>query len=828
MIHTVRRWYVRSALMLLAVLVFSAVLPPRATPTVLAQEAHLSTSLRGPSYVTPGSNITYELEVQNLTTGALTDLLVTDPIPASTTYVSGGTFNAGQNRAEFTLATLAPKAKQVFTLVVSVGGAVAVGAYIENKDAQVDYTVGGTDRYGYGFRGLVTRVEAVGVRVASYKNAQGRAFDVAVDGYSFQNYGATTHSADDLGADDMFLMFGPQVCASGTTAATCKLSEPAEDWRKKMLEYMNGGHCDGLAMTSLRFFNQLSFKNKTLPGDYQAAALRTNDLLFPGQTIENYLAYYWTTQIVSHVRISDTPVGIVNRLISDFGKNPPLGYAVHIYKAFGEPAGHSIAAYGVESVGADVSRILVYDNNFPNQRQYITVDKQANTWSYETASTPGQPTDVYTGTATTKNLILSPLSDRDRPTGQYFECPFCPEPAVKAQGASANQISGKVEFQYTGEGSILVVNDEGQSTGDDFNTKEFVNTIPGAQVEQIFGGLGKAIPPRITVPFTETNDTKYTVYVHGKTFDSATTGSLMISGAGFTMGVDDLDLDPNELFQFQLSPDGDYISFKSTQTITAPNIYITHDPENDGDPSVSFEISGVTAQAGETIWIDLDRAQERMYFENSGSLEEQLQVIMSMAWPDGDTDEYTHAVDLPAGSTSAFIDFGAWDGLLDPPTYINDVLQNPSVNHRLKLANATGSYNVTPQPNAPAGVYTVKATFTNVTEVSLEQVSFSVANLGSGNVLLNAQGGPAGVGAKILVPPEALGADKILSPNESVTLTFQVGLAQAGASALTVDASGTPYDWSDPDPKPTYDAQNASFVFAVRSSNSVFLPVVRR
>jgi len=828
MIHTMRRWHVRSALALLVVLVFGTVLPPRALPTASAEEAFIDLILRAPSYVTPGNTITYELEFQNLTSGAVTNIVVYDPIPANTTYVSGGTLNVGQSRAEFKLATLGAKAKQVFTLVVSVGAAVTPGTSIANINAGADYEVGGSGYGSGGYESNVTRVEAPGTRVASYKNAQGRAFDVAVDGYSFQNYGATTHSADDLGVDDMFLMFGPQVCVSGTTAATCKLSEPADDWRKKMLEYMNGGHCDGLAMTSLRFFNQLSFKNKTIPGDYQAAALRTNDLLFPGQSIENYLAYYWTTQIVSHIRISDTPTGIVNRLISDFGKNPPLGYAVHIYKAFGEPAGHSIAAYGVESVGADVARILVYDNNFPNQRQYITVDKLANTWSYETASTPGQPTDVYTGTATTKNLILSPLSDRDRPAGQYFECPFCPEPAAKAQGASANQVSGKVEFQYTGEGSILVVNDEGQSTGDDFNTKEFVNTIPGAEVEQFLGGLGKAIPPRITVPFTETNDTKYTVYVHGKTFDSATTGSLMIAGAGFTMGVDDLDLDPGELFQFQLSPDGDYISFKSTQTITAPNIYITHDPDNDGDPSVSFEISGVTAQAGETIWIDLDRAQERMYFENSGSLEEQLQVIMSMAWPDGDTDEYTHAIDLPAGSTSAFIDFGAWDGLLDPPTYINDVLQNPSVNHRLKLTNTTGSYNVTPQPNAPAGVYTVKATFTNVTEVSLEQVSFSVANLGSGNVLLNAQGGPAGVGAKILVPPEALGADKILSPNESVTLTFQVGLAQAGASALTVDASGTPYDWSRPDPAPAYDANNASFVFAVRSSNSLFLPLVKR
>ena len=123
---------------------------------------------------------------------------------------------------------------------------------------------------------------------------------------------------------------------------------------------------------------------------------------------------------------------------------------------------------------------------------------------------------------------------------------------------------------------------------------------------------------------------------------------------------------------------------------------------------------------------------------------------------------YTETVIVPAGAISAFIDFGAWDGLLIPPTYIDNVLQNPSVNHRLKLASSTGIYIATPQANAPAGVYRVTATFTNVTEVSLEDVYFTVANLGTGNVLLNADGSPAGVGAKISVPAAALGGDGIL------------------------------------------------------------------
>ncbi len=828
MVHMERRWYVRRVLALLVVLVFGAALPPQAAPTALAQDIPIDLYVNGSKYVNPGGNITYLAEVHSLTEQELTDIVIYYPIPANTTYVSGGTFNAGQQRAEFTLASLPAHQMHSFTLTVKVGSGVAPNTYIESTGVLMDYVVGG-EGYGLGpFQGVVTRVEAVGTEVAHYTNAAGNGFAVTIDGYHFLNYGDEPWEGDDLGVDDLLLMFGPQICVSGKTAADCKLSQPARDWLNKMIDYMKNGHCDGLAITSLRFFNQQPYRGKSLPSDYQASAHRTNDLTIPEQSIENYIAYYWTTQLLAPPNVHGTPVEIVNRLITDFNHRPSIGYAVHITKAFGEPKGHSVAAYGVENVGTNEARILIYDNNFPNQRQYIVVDKVQNTWSYETAATPGQPTNVYSGTATTDNLQLSPLSGRDVPAGEYFECPFCPEADTRTQDASPDQVTGEIQFQYTGEGSILVVNDEGQSTGQDFNTSAFVNSIPGAEVHEHLGGLGKAIPPRIIVPFMEQDETYYTTYVHGKTYDAATTGSLMVSGAGFTLGVNDLDLDPEELFEFTLSPDGDYIAFKSTQTIVAPDIYITYDPVAEGDPSIGFQISGVTAQAGETISLSLDPALERVYFDTTGLQEEEFPITMSMVWPDGDTDEYSKTVDMSAGATSAFIDFGAWDGLLDPPTYLNDILENPSVNHRLKLTGAVGSYNVIPQANAPAGVYTLRATFTNVTEISLEQVSFTVADLAAGNKLLDAEGGPAGVGAQVLVPAEALGGDGVLSPNESFTLSFRVGLAQAGASGLTVDALGAPLDWVEADPEPTYDANNTSFVFAVRSSNSLFLPAVRK
>ena len=117
-------------------------------------------------------------------------------------------------------------------------------------------------------------------------------------------------------------------------------------------------------------------------------------------------------------------------------------------------------------------------------------------------------------------------------------------------------------------------------------------------------------------------------------------------------------------------------------------------------------------------------------------------------------------------------------------------------------------------------MYHVEATFSNVTEVSLRNVSFTVANVGAGNVVLNADGGPAGAGAKVSVPDSALGAEGMLHMNESLTFSFDIGLARPDFSSLTVDASGVPHDWIHPDPAPSYDANNASFVFDAKEGVS--------
>lgn len=236
-----------------------------------------------------------------------------------------------------------------------------------------------------------------------------------------------------------------------------------------------------------------------------------------------------------------SPVAAVKQLTTDFNLAKPIAYTVGIYRLEGPnndfKDGHAITAYGVETVNANESRILVYDNNFPKQRQYITVNMVNNTWRYVTASTPGEPATVYAGTATTNNLELAAVAPGSA-AGQYFTCPFCNTETANMNLAAtaAGQITSTIRFEYAGEGAILVKNDQDKFTGYAYDTETFINEIPGATLNYFKGGLNKDVPPTIDVPFVAAPDAIYSVYISGKTIDAESNGSLTMTGEGYYHG----------------------------------------------------------------------------------------------------------------------------------------------------------------------------------------------------------------------------------------------------------------------------------------------------
>src|SRR5205807_8746245 len=77
--------------------------------------------------------------------------------------------------------------------------------------------------------------------------------------------------------------------------------------------------------------------------------------------------------------------------------------------------------YAVEDAGGGIFNVLIYDNNFPKVTRAIKIDRNANTWSYDAATNPSNPSELYQGDANTKTIDVEPTSPGIGPQ----PCPFC-------------------------------------------------------------------------------------------------------------------------------------------------------------------------------------------------------------------------------------------------------------------------------------------------------------------------------------------------------------------------------------------------------------------
>jgi hypothetical protein len=115
------------------------------------------------------------------------------------------------------------------------------------------------------------------------------------------------------------------------------------------------------------------------------------------------------------------------------------------------------------------------------------------------------------------------------------------------------------------------------------------------------------------------------------------------------------------------------------------------------------------------------------------------------------------------------------------------VVLTPVLNDRLSLSALSTSFSPVPVAGGIAGTYTISATFTSLAASDIRGPFFRVVELSGRNMLLNADGIPSGTGAR-LTP--AAGADGVISPGESITVDFVIGLGDRQPFSFLVDLRG--------------------------------------
>jgi hypothetical protein len=118
----------------------------------------------------------------------------------------------------------------------------------------------------------------------------------------------------------------------------------------------------------------------------------------------------------------------------------------------------------------------------------------------------------------------------------------------------------------------------------------------------------------------------------------------------------------------------------------------------------------------------------------------------------------------------------------------------PVVNDLLNFEPIRSTFRFTPDhtgcPAGFGGKFSFEARLTNINDSSLSDLVVHVTTLTRGNLLQNADGGPAGVGAQLTVPQQDGFTDGVLSPEEFVDVPLIICLTERRPFRFEVDVFG--------------------------------------
>ena len=238
---------------------------------------------------------------------------------------------------------------------------------------------------------------------------------LANDTFTFANFGAGA-TPEQLNEADLVTMFGGStaVCQEGKTDP-CILTPEAAIWARMANQARQSGHCEGFAvLAASRFMEKTTPASSSLSneGDVTHGIMRAFATQFLPEAQKNTLE--WQVK---------KPSDIAKELKSVLGKGE-TPYTLGVYTDNG---GHAILPYAVEDMGNNITRIKIYDSNWPGMDRYVDIDTKAETWEFSySGKDPETDNAKWTGGA--GDMDLTALSSRMNAT-----CPFCGDGSVVAK-----------------------------------------------------------------------------------------------------------------------------------------------------------------------------------------------------------------------------------------------------------------------------------------------------------------------------------------------------------------------------------------------------------
>lgn len=397
-------------------------------------------------------------------------------------------------------------------------------------------------------------------------------FRPKVNGYNFENGGnaAYPRTPGFVGPAEMVRLFGAKdVCIGGRVlGSSCRMTPAASEFARKVNKSMNGGQCEGMAVSALTFFRGIDKINQFSP-----AARTAHDV--NREQVRGLLGYYFAYQFSDPVIAAKldakrryTPVQTMERVVQLIGKGDP---GVLFMRSPDGMSGHAVSPYAVEDRGNGIYWIRIYDNNWPNKERYVEIDKNLNTWKYELAAiNPAVAKMPWAGNATSYSFGVVPISVRQ----QKIVCPFCRKARTRSIFGDSRVIS-----------NMVITDDQGRSVG--VKEGKVVNEIPGARIIELDGWIDGQ--PSSETMYELPEGSAYDIDMEGK--DGAKDeGDVVIFGGGTAVTIESIKLPPKQKDRVSIDAEGTGLRYRAGGKRRVPPMKVAMDDDNHG---YVFKLSNV-------------------------------------------------------------------------------------------------------------------------------------------------------------------------------------------------------------------------------------------
>jgi hypothetical protein len=471
------------------------------------------------------------------------------------------------------------------------------------------------------------------------------------NGFTFQNYGDTLADGaapTNLTPADVQALFGNPVCVDAAIGK-CDLTPEAQAWMEQMNQAMADGHCFGFSVAA-----DLVWQDQVNTSTYGAATI--NGLAIDNNTnLQSTIARGWVFQTLDSVqakKITGSPNHILDELKKLLKPDPSDTYTVTIWKSDGT-GGHAVTPYQVDYQGNGQYRVLIYDNNRPDTTRAISFDTNKDTWSYDAAANPNDPSELYEGNAKTKTISLFPTSPGQ---GVQKPCPFCGK--VPSQGSTAGTTAAArtatiyLTGSATNHSHVLVTDQKGRRLG--YVNGKLVNQIPGAHYVLLTSDQDwkNKLEPILYVPA----NVAYTITLDGSPLTAPDTESIGIIGPSWHIGINDIPMHPGDKDTLTVDPNATTLTYHTTRA-QSPTIQAS---VSDTRAHYAFVIAGVSSQPGSTINLHVPAEGGSLIINNAGSTgTSSVNLQMTRSTEQGVQVFRHNAVPLAGGDT-AELQFGNW------------------------------------------------------------------------------------------------------------------------------------------------------------------------